>query len=132
MDRGRGNTVNDFKRIMDVMQSTDNILLAIRADGGHRYRSLIRLSDKELAALTHESERAVRGSVLRLLAAENVIDRWGKTAELDVELQDLEEKIRQARLAAVPPPMPAPAVSFNRTQRRRLSRKQRATARGDA
>jgi hypothetical protein len=124
--------LNDIQKIKDVIGSTDRILLAIRADGGHKYRRFVRLSDEELDVLTKGAERSIRGAVLRLLAAENVIERCGKTDELEVELKEVEEQIRKAGLAAAAALMPAPVVSINRTQRRRLARKQRAMVRGDA
>jgi len=101
-----------------TIDAADRIILAVQATGGYACRKRIPLSGEELERFVDRAVPTLRGMVMRLMAAEYTLERWGKTAHYHLAVEDLART-----LGATPPPMPEPAVQPAHVQRRAAVRR---------
>jgi len=85
--------------LQKVMHGLDNIILAIKAKGGYKYRQQFQVSDRELDLFLADCEGRLRMSVISLLVAEQMLQkpapsihaRWGeyqrRRADIVAELE---------------------------------------------
>lgn len=117
----------DASKAKETIRIVDDLVVAIKATGGHKYRELVRMPDEELERYVSGSVPTLRGMALRLLAAEDVISRWGKEADYRLTLDDVTRIVDGARKPELPKE-PPPLSAQNRAARRRQARLHRGAA----
>ena len=68
----------DKDKLLQDEHALDNIVMAIRAQGGYKYRQRVKATDHELDEYITNAERELRLMVARHAAALAVIEDWGK------------------------------------------------------
>lgn len=98
--------------------SMDRLIVAIKATGGYKYRAYVEMPAAELDRYVASCVPTLRGMALRLLAAEDVIARYGHEYDYKLTMQDV-ARLVDAKPAPpiVRPPMPPRPP--NRAARRR-------------
>jgi hypothetical protein len=103
------------------MGEYEQLMLAVLANGGYRYRAMIRGSTEDVERLMAGALARLRGIYLIALAGEMVAERWGKRFDLELTVKDLVRELSPE--ASKPPELPRPAAVPNRQQRRLQARR---------
>jgi len=118
----------DADKAVKAMANMENIMTAVRATGGYRFRELVRAPDHELEAFVAGASGFMRAMTVRLLAAEEVIERWGREGEY----RQMQAVVRRAldgqHAEEVPPALPGRVAAPNRFRRRHMPKRNRTPA----
>lgn len=65
------------KQIKKTLESLDFFILAIKTQGGYKYREKLKLSEKELEMYIAGSESNLKNMIISLLIAEEILQERG-------------------------------------------------------
>lgn len=110
----------DIEKARELVKQMNNLLTAVQATGGYKYRAMVRVTDRELEGYVAGAAASIRGMALRLMAAEYVLSTWGHRAEYEVTVGDLDRGLKApdpAKKQTPPPVPPRPRIANRRTRR---------------
>lgn len=111
----------DKKHATETMAMLEKLIVAIRATGGYKYRAFVHMPEEELDRFVAGAMPTLRGMALRLIAAEDVIERYGHGYDYKLTMGDVARAVEAKEVA---PPVRPPVVRQppSRAERRRLAR----------